>query len=831
MRIALTTAALLLAAPAGAQEDAGAEEPLDVVAVPAEPAPALDDSVVLDDVTVTAQKRVQSLQETPISIEVFNQEKLELRGIQGLYELAGQVPNMTVEPFPTHNATLRMFIRGVGPNDAQLTQDPAVGIYVDGVYIARAVGLALDIADLERIEVLRGPQGTLYGRNTTGGAVNLVTQRPSTGLFAMTHKVTLGSRNQLLGKSSVNVPLTDDFAMKLAVLGHTRDGYVENNGPGGDFGDREESALRFDLRWLNDWVTADYSYDRSKLDYYNYTYQAVLTPETNKAQGELFKRYGQSQTVYSSEPLDALTTGVPFELSGSEIEGHALTLYAPLGGYELKYIGAFRDLTDLEYQDLGGGAGSTLYRLDSHAYDGPASDEANGGPTPLVVPTVTQSQWTHELQFGGLLFDDSVRFLVGGFYFTEEGMEDRHKLNHQVSSGVDPNQANQIGVDITAPGFEQARIVNFVDFLWTIDNQALAAFGEVNWRLPWLEQRLEATLGYRHSEDQRDAMKFRVSDTYVEVYQNGQGSASLLQSAQMFDYVTASRKFVDDSISYGLSFEATPSLHLYAKSVEAYKSGGYNVRDPNIDGDDGSGTPSTADDNAYGFGFVDGFEPERIRSYELGAKTEWFDRRLRVNGDVFYSDYRDLQINFLVPGTISDTKVRNAGKAEITGVELDATWRAARGLTFTLSGAWLDANVKEVIDQRTGENVAHLFPFPSAPPVTGVGAVDWQFWDFGFAALRGYLSYNYVGERGGLVIAEEKRGLTKLPAYGLLSARLMLQGLSFESIGAIDFALWGRNLADEVYEISAIDNLPHADRAVIWGEPRTLGLDVIYRFH
>jgi iron complex outermembrane recepter protein len=826
------TVAFLLAlasSVARAQDDAAAETvPTVPVAELAGEAPP-EGSVALDDVTVTAQKRVQSLQETPISIEVFNSERLELRNIQGLHDLAAQVPNMTVEPFPTHNATLRMFIRGVGPNDAQLTQDPAVGVYVDGVYIARAVGLALDIADLERIEVLRGPQGTLYGRNTTAGAINLVTQRPATDVFSMTHKLTFGDRHQVLGKSSFNVPLGDGLAAKLAILAHRRDGYVENHGPGGDFGDRDEFAARVDLRWVGDWLTADYGYDVSDLDYHNYTYQAVLTPETDKAQGELFKRYGQSQTIYSTERLDALATGMPFEQSGSDIEGHALTLAAPVGDYELKYIGAYRTLKDREYQDLGGGAGSTLYRLDSHAYDGPAADLANGGPTPLVIPTVTQSQWTHELQFSGVMFE-SVRFLAGAFYFTEKAAEDRHRLNHQVSSAIDSTQLVSVGVDPNLPGFEQARIVNFVDFLWTIDNTALAGFGEINWTLPWLQERLELTLGYRHSEDSRDAMKFRISDTYVEVYQDGQGQASLLQRGEFFDHVTASRDFTDDSVSFGLSFAAAPGVHLYAKSAEAYKSGGYNVRDPHIDAQSGQDTPSPSDDNTYGFGFVDGFEPEHIRSWEAGAKTEWLGRRLRINGGAFLSDYRDMQINFLVPGTISDTKVRNAGKAQIKGVELDATWLAAEGLVFTLSGAYLDAKVQEVID-RDGNNVAHLFPFPSAPPYSGVAAVDWAFWDLGFGALRAYLAYNYLGERDGLVIAEEKRGLTALPAYGLWSARLMLQGLTFESLGGFDVALWGRNLADEDYEISAIDNLPHADRAVIWGEPRTLGLDLTWRFH
>jgi iron complex outermembrane recepter protein len=825
-KVALLQVLALVVAPVFAQEPVVESIP---VQEPTAEAPAAA-TTELEAITVTAQKRVQSLQETPISLEAFNSEKLALRGIEGLHDLAAQVPNMTVEPFPTHNATLRLFIRGVGPTDAQLTQDPAVGIYLDGVYIARSVGLALDIADLERIEVLRGPQGTLYGRNTTGGAVNLITRRPAVDGFALRQTLSFGERGQLAGKTSIDAALTDELGFKLAVLGHRQHGYVENTGPGGDFGDRDVAGLRFDLRWLaTDWLTADYAYDHSELDYFNYMYQSVRTPETNKGQAELFKRYGQGQTLYSAERLGALASSAPYEQSGTRIDGQALTLAVPIAALELKYVGSYRDLRDAEYADLGGGAGSTTYRLDSNYYDGPAADLANGGPTPLVIPTVTQEQWTHELQVSGKPIE-SLQVVAGLFHFAEEAVEDRHRLNHQLSTGLEPEQATAIGVDITAPGFEQARLVNFVDLWWSIDNEATAAYGELTWTPQWLDRRTHWTFGYRHSEDRRDAVKFRISDTYVETYQNGQGSAQPLSSGQPFDNVAASREFRDDSFSYGAAFDLTPAVHVYAKSVEAYKSGGYNVRDPNVDGDDGSGTPQTSDDNAYGFGFVDGFDPEHVRSYELGAKTEWLGRRLRVNGDVFFTDYRDLQINFLVPGTISDTKVRNAGEAEMRGAELDATWLALPRLTFTLGAAYLDTKVEKVINRQTGENEAHLFPFYSAPPYTGVGAVDWTFWDLGWGALRAYASYNYVGERGGLVISEERRGLTRLPAYGLANARLMLQGLMLGDAGALDVALWGRNLADRHYVISAIDNVPHADRAVIWGEPRTVGLEFIYRF-
>src|ERR1044071_1862667 len=181
--------ALLLAAPAPAQDEAGG-------------------SAELEQVVVTAQRKKESLQTAPVSVVALNSDKLQQRGIFGMADLQGNVPNLTLEPFPTNQATLRLFIRGIGIFDAQITQDPGVGVYQDGVYIARSTGLALDLADLERIEVLRGPQGTLYGRNTIGGAINLITARPTTSAFSMRHQIVYGSRQTPHPTNSLNPPIT-----------------------------------------------------------------------------------------------------------------------------------------------------------------------------------------------------------------------------------------------------------------------------------------------------------------------------------------------------------------------------------------------------------------------------------------------------------------------------------------------------------------------------------------------------------------------------------------------------------------------------------------------
>jgi iron complex outermembrane recepter protein len=829
---------LLAAASAAAAQDPAPEPqapPVEAIPV-AEPAaatpPADPDATVLDDIVVTAERRVATLRETPISMEVFNSEKLALRGIDGLRGLAANVPSMTLEPFPTHNATLRMFIRGVGTADAQVTQDPAVGVYIDGVYIARSVGLSADLADLERIEVLRGPQGTLYGRNTTGGAVNLVTRRPSPGAFTMAHQLTGGERGLLLGKSSVNVPLTDDLAVKLAVLGDVKDGFVENAGRGGDFGDRREAAIRFDTRWLaGDWLTVDYTYDRSDLRYYNGQFQGVVPPNTNHGLGEYFKEYAQTQTTYSDRRLDTLNTGMPMELSRSLVQGHALTLTAPLGGIELKYIGAWRDLTDDQYVDLGGGAGSLEFRLDTHTYAGASADMAYGGPTPLVIPQVFQTQTSHELQLSGALLDDSLEYIVGAFQFEEDGGENGHPLHHILNALADPSQMPpevRVAFDPFVP-FGSPRLVAYWDYDYGLHNTARAVFTQLTWTPPWLERRLHLTGGLRKSWDERHALKNFIQTVYAEGNTAG-GSAGASEVPRdatpgndIFVDERGDARYTDLSPSAIVRYDASKNASVYISNSRAYKSGGFNLRDPQIDGSE-----PAADGETYGFGYRQGFRPEYVQSWELGLKSDWFERRLRLNVDVFDSHFTDMQTNFLIAGSISDTKARNVGKARMQGVELESAFVALPGLTLALSGAYLDAEVTEALDIN-GVNKADLYPFVSAPPASGVASVDWTFFDRDWLALRFYAAYHYMGKRQGVVIVEERRDLTALYPFGTYDARLLASGLRFAG-GALELALWGRNLTDEEYPVFAIDNTPQADRSVLWGEPRTLGLDLAYRY-
>ena len=589
-------------------------------------------STQLYEIVVTAQRKVSSLQDTPISMEAFSEEKLQMRGIGGVEDLGSNVPSMVIEPHPLSNTTLRITIRGVGITDSQVTQDPAVGIYLDGVYLARSVGLALDLADIERMEVLRGPQGVLYGRNSTGGAVNILTKKPDPSLFNMDHKITIGDRNLFVAKSSFNVPLSDEFAVKLALLGKNAGGFVENTGEGEDFGDRQALGLRFDARWLAvDGLTVDYGYDFTDLEYVNYMFQGVLLPETPHGLAEFFKPYAIANSVYSDRRLDRLASGAPMEASTARVSGHTFILTQQFDAFELKYIGAYRKLEDSQYPDLSGGAGDTGYRIDLNAYDSAAARLANGGqPTPLVIPTTFQDQWSHELQISGQAWDDRISYIAGLYYFTESGGEDGGPMHHIQSATVDPQQSDVL-LDVLPPDLRALlqnnalpRLSAYWDYFYGIENKAYAAYGQLSFRPDAFDRRLNFTVGLRGSRDERYAIKDFIQRQYLEVRLGNVSLAAVPVPAAVagspddFNGVEANSDYNDVSPSATVQFDLTDMAKTYLSYSTAYKSGGFNLRDPQVSGASGPASDGTN----YGFGFVEGFKPERVTSWELGLKSE-----------------------------------------------------------------------------------------------------------------------------------------------------------------------------------------------------------------
>ncbi|MCG8415303.1 MAG: TonB-dependent receptor [Pseudomonadales bacterium] len=737
----------------------------------------------LEEVVVTAQRREEVAQSTPISLVSLNRENLQTLGINGIDDIIAQVPNFFADQFPANNKTLRLFIRGVGVTDVQITQDPAVGVYLDGVYIARSTGLATEIADLERIEVLRGPQGTLYGRNTTGGALNLVSRKPSTESLRFEQMLGVGNRDQRFIKSILNVPLGERHAVKFSLLTDSIDGFVSNEGPGRDFGDRDAEAYRFDWRWrVAENLTLDYSFDKSRIESHNYSPQAVI-PGTESGTAQDEATLSAIRFVpFSDDRLEQMSTSVPLLPSDTSIEGHALTLEWVLPSFTFKSISAWRDMEDENYLDFAGGS-SSEYRLDVNSVTLGAN-----GPNPLRFEAkrtpLDHQQFSQELQILGE-WNEDLQYVFGLYYFEEDAAESDLPMHHIFTF---PLLAANDAVDV----------VNFRGEQNLIENEALAIYGQATWTPGLLDSRLHLSLGWRTSWDDRSVDRLFMQNSYIDTGETYIGPLEPIDFS-----ASASRDFNDNSFTAMAEFDWSDSLVSYVKFVEAYKSGGFNTRDPDPDF------------------FARGFDDEHNRTFELGFKGELADRRLRLNSAFFYSEFDDLQLNFLLPNSLSDTRVLNSGSATVSGVELEIMGYLAPGLLGRLDYAYLDSDIDDVINPFTG--LARSFTFPNAPQNTLTLNFDYQLAPTAIGQPVLNLNYNYVDDRDGQN-PNMDRG-----AFELLNARVSLVDIPFMT-ERFSLSAWVKNALEEDYVNFALDNLPHADRAVLWGEARRYGIELRYEF-
>jgi len=770
---------------------------------------AAEDPMVLDEVIVTAEKRSESLQETPISISAFDAGMIEDLGVSDLSDLNGLAPNFTITPFPNSRSALVLFMRGVGNNENQITQDPAVGVYMDGVYIGRSAGLASDVADLERIEVLRGPQGTLYGRNTTGGAVNMITAKPR-GQFGFEQTVSVGNYDMWKSVTKIETDkFADAVAAKFTYLTGERGGWVENTGKGDDFSSEDKDAGRVAVRWdAAEKVTVDYAYDFSNIDGVQNYYQITsVNPAIAQATfvGSLsfnpnFAANPGHPTDAERATIDATAAGIvagyqaaarssrsskgsweePVDPSKTEIYGHSVTVSIDTDIGTLKSITAYRELDENIDQDYSGGSGIPTFHASSD---------------------VEHQQASQEFQLVGDALGNTVHYVTGLYYYRETGTE-------QEFTAVNPSEFDGTLASMFSTGatvFEN-RTIN-------MKNSALALYGQATYDFT---SALSATLGARYTQDKREASKY-FGNTGIDFDANNMP----LDPITLSDEKTFSKFNPGATIDYKLA----DGVLVYGKVVTAYKSGGYNLR--------------SGRDN-----FTPPFDEENITSYELGLKSELLDRRLRLNAATFKSKYKDMQVQQIPSVTRpSQTVVVNAGEASIDGFELDITARMAEGLTGMLGYGYTHAAFDKVIDtiptaldKTTGlpgpnptynQNTASQYVMPYAPMHTYNATLDYVFPSVGVGILRGMLNYSWVDEQYGTGKNDDIEGF-RLGHRGILNARLALEDIGVGSDGSLSASLWIRNWENEAYYAHAV-SFGYA-RTATFGEPRTYGLDITYHY-
>lgn len=450
-------------------------------------------------IIVTAERRSQNLQDVPISISAFTNEQLDTRRISGIADLQGAVPNVQFTPFPNVATSQRIFIRGIGNVNDQITQDPSVAVYVDGIYTARIQGQATDVADLERIEVLRGPQGSLYGRNATGGAINFVTKAPQLGEFSGSLRGTAGNYDLFEARASANVPLGQTVAVQLGYMHSQQDGFVKNMGTGAErFGDKRRDAYRVAARWApTDALDIRYSYDRSEV--------GDTAP------------YSLSPVPFYPKKAPRPTQSSPYvrDLERNDItaQGHSLIMsYAASDSLQVKSLTGYRKM-DVQYNQ---NASPGVF-----------------GPFPANRNQFFQSQdqFSQEIQLLGSLADGQVEFATGLYYFEESAD------NYDTSKIFNFNFAN--------PG------LNFQERFVTARNEAYAAYAQATYSPDALDRRLHITLGGRYSHDKRKGSYRRDTTSAAGVKTTGPFGAGTLKSEDFSPSLTLAYEITPRINVYG----------------------------------------------------------------------------------------------------------------------------------------------------------------------------------------------------------------------------------------------------------------------------------------
>ncbi len=745
----------------------------------------------LDEIIVTAQKRSESLQDTPLAISAINAEAIEQRGITNVAALGSAAPNLIITETPSATANPSISIRGIVDNDPILTADPAVGLYVDGVIVGRSAGALFDMMDLERVEVLRGPQGTLYGRNTTGGAVNLISAKPSKE-FGGKLQVGYGKFDEYMVKALLDTGELGDtgLALKLGYYHSQRDGTVDNllepsdkRDPGARNTDAVRAAVRFDK---GTGFTVDYVFDSSDRNGRANAFQLRAVRQDILDYLNASSALGGAVPQVSQDRLSQ----VRLDNDGNahdRVQGHALTINWEIGDATLRSITGYRKWDNVsDSSDLDGNGGLVGFLVSPAVLAPPYPFIPEGvGPIDLFHTSNErhQKQFSQEFNLIGSIGDE-FDYVLGAYYFRERATEDNPQgftlvLPSPVPIPIAP------GVDLNSFGVNLDTLLSYRHI-----SRSMAAFTQLTWKPAALDSRLSITGGLRYTEDKKH----------------------LIQSAPVPPAPRdLTRKFNRLNWLANISYNWSDDIMTYVRASTGYKAGGFNAR--------------AADNN--------GFDPEDLTSYEIGFKSELFDRRLRFNVAAFRATYDDLQVQQFLAGTggASSTTV-NAAKATYTGIEAELQARLFDGFTVDGSIGYTDRKYKKFlfVDPLTGvtSDISKIAKFQySAATTANIGAqYETALGSFGNFTARADWSYRskiYWHPVNPFNDAIADGGV------GLLNARLSISDIDVGGAKA-SIAVWGRNLTKEDYMLSGIDFGSLGFAGVMYGDPRSYGIEVGFKF-
>lgn len=738
--------------------------PLTAVAQPESPTRVAG----IEELVVTAQKKVESLQDAPIAISAFSDEMLENIGAYNVADVGKYAPNVNISQTMGSSNNITVNIRGMETAEPSLSIDPKIGIYLDGVYMARNAGAVFDIVDLERIEILRGPQGTLWGKNTTGGAMNIITAKPK-GTFGFKQLISAGNDGYRRYLTTLDTPAVANVSAKFSYMKKEYEGYATNINPASErhLGSEDVDAYRIALQWdVTDSLSISYGYDRTDSEAVPQPFQVTAVGPGASVNGILDI---STLDFIDGAPLAELQrTVVPnrrrdtfnLDAQGKEyvdIAGHNLTVALELGNAEIKSITAYREY-DSDFSE-----GSDF---DDGAWQGLNLTTNQMVPTPLFhsVNVKSQQQFSQEFQLVGSALDDRLDYVVGVFYFEEDGREE-----------------NPWDTTTYVPGLPYLLRGLPMGSWYTTESESTAVYGQLTYHL---SDQWGVTLGGRYTKDSKEI-------------------TVLAEDPRLPADHTASKDWRKFTPSLTVDYRWSEDVNLYVRAAVGYNAGLFNA-----------GALNATDPTDFSVFDVPADE-EETTAYEFGLKSTWFDNRLRLNGAAFYNDNENLQVTDFINGTRTTI---NSGASTTKGLELEL-------VVMPVTDVLVDASYGYVTTRQQG-------PAAGADVGDGDGrgtghlGVSYSIPVLESALMTARVDTTYSGKTYFLASSE----FAKSESYWLLNARLTLSELAVGN-GSLQIALWGKNLLDEEYRMHGTDfgvfeGFGFAGH--VFGPPRGTGIDIVY---
>lgn len=795
-RISLSIPALLLASTSA-------------IAQTPQTATAVDDGM---EIIVTAQKREQSLQDVGAAVSALGADRIASAGVNNISDLQTIVPSVN---FGSDFNQAKIFIRGVGANTSTTGSSTGVAFHVDGAYVARAEAQLTSLFDLERIEVLRGPQGTLYGRNAVGGSINVITARP-TDVLSGYGRISYGNYNALTTEAAISGPITEGIRARLAVKTENRDGYGVNPVSGKDVDDLNRrmgrASLEFDLgRDATLLVAGEYfrqSDASGAIHYLRASFPGVARLAPLGVGG------------YATNPRDLATESSP----GTETETYAFTgtLTVPLNdALTITNIANYRSFKSSLFQDLDLSA-----VIDSLP--------TNGQATTVQERRIDSKQWSNELRLG--LQSEWVNGTIGVFYFHERqrpidnvGLANRTGMAQNIgvlqAAGIDLNEAYGL-CGFSPDGVTGGSAIIAPKRVCTRSNlgtEAFSIFGQYEIGLGMFSEALSSLtlkLGGRWSSEHVES-----ENPSIIITRNGVGPVLRFTAAGTH----VEKTFRDFTPEAGLVWRASDDILVYYTYSEGFKAGS---------GENAAGSTTIVD-------------PEKMYNHEAGIKAS-FGRLLTVNLAGYAYTLNGLQLNKTIAGgpTGYTTIFQNAAKTRAKGIELDAMLRPAPGLRLSGALSYTDSHFVDylTLDPLNPANIAGGTPYdpvtnpdPTAFGAPGGGNIQlagndtrnsprWSWnlhGEYDVIAPIGIFTPSVdVSYKSRTYFSEYMREIESSAAYTMVDASLAYE----TNDGRIRAQLWAKNLFDVFRPSSTFALATGRLIGVTYLPPRTYGLTVGYKF-